>query len=90
MNPPRIGDIVHYRRHFDTTDTPSTCLAAIVTGLDNTGNPIVRVLAPFAEQGDYTAFPDYDTAGPITVTAHDGTSVIQEGDWTPGTWHHIH
>lgn len=85
MNP-RIGDTVHYAPHFPTT---GECLAAIV--IDNTmGDINLYVISPAGDT--YTAYPPCDPAANDFIRVHgaDGKVVIEDGTYTPGTWHHLH
>ena len=79
-----VGEVVHYTPQAGS----HACHAGIVTGHDNTGGLILRILAPFTFENDHTAFPDYDTIG--ASIDGDGDTHSTYAGFTAGTWHHIH
>lgn len=86
MNTPRIGDTVHYAPQLTHY---GTCQAAITTNTNPDGTICLHVLDP---RGGSTWVDGVhrDQAPIIEVRNPIGAVVVREGEYTPGTWHHIH
>jgi hypothetical protein len=86
---PRIGDTVHYV----LTGPNNPCCAALVCDIINGGQSLnLRVNEPNASVsfGVHAITYDPNTTNLLQVYGADGTLVIEETNFTPGTWHPTH